>query len=477
MSITPKKYVDIDSQDTPIVVYRDKDAVIIPLEVVPSTEQQTIDAPDAVDGYNPITVRAVNATIDSNILPQNIVRGVSILGVNGSYEGIIPTGTKDITANGTYDVGEFASAEVNVVQSKYGVTFDAWISDVDSGGNPKQTSGSGTPVFTGVRSITDFWLCGRFLNNKNIVGIVSFPDLLNVTSSNPCNNAFKGSNITGFSAPLLETVSGDSAFSGAFEYCLNLTSVNLNSLRSVTGSSAFYDAFRSSPITSISLPALKTINNYSAFAYAFYGCESLTSADLSALESVGGNYAINYMFYGCSALTSVNLSSLKTVENAFSLSFMFQGCTALPSINLSSLETINGQNSFSNIFNGCSSLSSVNLSKLESATGAQVFSEAFANCSSLETITFTKLSLLSGASIFLRCFSNCTSLQTVSFPALKTTSFSTYTNQFNRMLLGCTDVTVHFPSNLQSVIGSWDDVVNGFSGTNTTVLFDLPATE
>ena len=35
---------------------------------------------------------------------------------------------------------------------------------------------------------------------------------------------------------------------------------------------------------------------------------------------------------------------------------------------------------------------------------------------------------------------------------------------------------MHFPSNLQSVIGSWSDVQNGFGGTNTTVLFDLPAT-
>jgi hypothetical protein len=45
------------------------------------------------------------------------------------------------------------------------------------------------------------------------------------------------------------------------------------------------------------------------------------------------------------------------------------------------------------------------------------------------------------------------------------------------MLPGVTGCTVHFPSNLQSVIGSWADVTEGFGGTNTTVLFDLPATE
>ena len=44
------------------------------------------------------------------------------------------------------------------------------------------------------------------------------------------------------------------------------------------------------------------------------------------------------------------------------------------------------------------------------------------------------------------------------------------------MLQGVSGCTVHFPSNLQSVIGSWSDVTNGFGGTNTTVLFDLPST-
>jgi hypothetical protein len=70
----------------------------------------------------------------------------------------------------------------------------------------------------------------------------------------------------------------------------------------------------------------------------------------------------------------------------------------------------------------------------------------------------------------------CTGLTSLSFPALTSTSFGRYTNQFNGMLSGVTGCTVHFPSNLQSVIGSWSDVTAGFGGTNTTVLWDLPAT-
>ena len=58
------------------------------------------------------------------------------------------------------------------------------------------------------------------------------------------------------------------------------------------------------------------------------------------------------------------------------------------------------------------------------------------------------------------------------FPSLKSTS----TISMNNMLEDVTGCTVHFPSNLQSVIGQSEDVLAGFGGTNTTVLFDLPAT-
>ena len=70
-------------------------------------------------------------------------------------------------------------------------------------------------------------------------------------------------------------------------------------------------------------------------------------------------------------------------------------------------------------------------------------------------------------------FRGCTALTSVSFPALTANSFGTRTDQFNSMLSGCSNVTVHFPAAIQSTIGSWASVTAGFGGTNTTVLFDL----
>jgi hypothetical protein len=53
--------------------------------VNPSTTQQTIGPDSSYDGLNEVIVNAVTASIDGNIQPQNIVSGVTILGVQGTY--------------------------------------------------------------------------------------------------------------------------------------------------------------------------------------------------------------------------------------------------------------------------------------------------------------------------------------------------------------------------------------------------------
>lgn len=109
--------------------------------------------------------------------------------------------------------------------------------------------------------------------------------------------------------------------------------------------------------------------------------------------------------------------------------------------------------------------------------GDSALAYAFSGCINLTTpVVFTGITTLDN-SCLQNCFQNCTGLTSISFPDLKSTSFGSYTNQFNNMLLNVTDCTVHFPSNLQGVIGSWADITAGFGGTNTVVLWDLPATE
>lgn len=78
------------TENTPYADYASKVAgttTIESLEITPSTSSQEITATSGVDGYSPITVSAVTASIDENIVAENIKSGVTILGVEGTYTG------------------------------------------------------------------------------------------------------------------------------------------------------------------------------------------------------------------------------------------------------------------------------------------------------------------------------------------------------------------------------------------------------
>ena len=188
------------------------------------------------------------------------------------------------------------------------------------------------------------------------------------------------------------------------------------------------------------------------------------------------DYSMQTAFRGCTGLTSVDLSSLTTVSGSSAMYDAFRTCTGLTSVDLSSLTTVSGSSAMYEAFYTCTRLTSVDLSSLTTVSGSDAMYDAFRGCTGLTSVDLSSLTTVSGSSAMYYAFRGCTKLKTLSFPALTSNSFGSYTNQFNSMLSGVTGCTVHFPSNLQSVIGNWSSVTSGFGGTNTTVLFDLSAT-
>ena len=315
--------------------------------------------------------------------------------------------------------------------TKYGATVDSFLGDIDSNGVLYPASTDTYLSFNGVKKMKDYALNHKFYHDYDIDG-VSFPDLEELGNSNgmgsyALQNAFSNcTNLTYAYFPKLKHVQATYALNGIFTDCRNLTSINFDSLEYAAENDAFVSAFERTGLTSVSFPRLTYAIGWNN---AFNQCGKLTSVSFPALTSVGSTVG----FYGC-------------------FQSLCSQCYKLTSASFPELTTIE-------------------------SSGNNAFCYTFSSCKSLQTITFPKLEDIPAQYAFQGCFSNASSLTSVSFPSLKSTSFGYNRNQFYNMLSGVTGCTVHFPSNLQSVIGSWSDVTNGFGGTNTTVLFDLPATE
>lgn len=200
----------------------------------------------------------------------------------------------------------------------------------------------------------------------------------------------------------------------------------------------------------------------SMFNYCFQNCTNIKSVDLSTLEVISTR--IWNMFAGCTNLKTVNLHNLREMTSDGGW-YMFNDCTSLESVDLHNLTKIDIYY-MNGMFGNCTSLRNVDLSNVEiikSDVGSSG-NRMFARCTSLKTITFDKLSTISTSCSYM--FENCTSLESIYFPSLKTLSS---TNVFNYFLDGCSNVTIHLPSNFSYNIWA--------GGTNTVILKDLPATE
>jgi len=188
-------------------------------------------------------------------------------------------------------------------------------------------------------------------------------------------------------------------------------------------------------------------NKFGGNAYAVTkrrGVKSITFPDLTYV----GNAA---MYQFCTYTTDLESVSFPELENVgqCAMYYAFRRNTALRTALFPKLKILSGMyNSLTSAFYDCPNLEYVNLDSLEQMT-KQALSYAFCSCNKLKTL---------------------------SFPSLNKNSFGNYTDQFNNMLQSVTGCTVHFPIRIKKIIENWSDVVAGFGGYDTIILFDLCAT-
>ena len=389
--------------------------VIDELNVTPSTSPQQITAPQGTDGYSPVNVSAVTSSIDANIVAGNIKKDVQILGVTGSYEGTTPTGTVNITSNGTHNVSSYEYAEVLVP-----TTAPAYYIEKTKDANGKAGNGSHLMDFSTFTDIGDYVFAYAYYGNTGITGTVDLSSLA--------------------------TISGQYAFNWAFINCSGITGVDLSSLTTISGTGACQNMFQY--------------------------CTGLTSISLPSLKAISVSTACQRMFQYCTGLTGINLK-IQAISNSNSASYMFASCSNISNLDFSSLITVSAYYGSDNMFNGCTGLVSANLSSFIMATGQSCCQSMFSGCSNLASVDISHLAKLSSGSLS-QMFRNCTSLTSLSFDNLVYTT-SNINGAFQNTLQGVTGCTVHFPSDWQTDMASYSNITNGLGGTNTTVLFDLPA--
>ncbi len=225
--------------------------------------------------------------------------------------------------------------------------------------------------------------------------------------------------------------------------------------------------------TPVDLRGVSYVSDF-AFYWAFYkGKQKVGFINSDNLQLVNEPRCFQNCFLNDVELVDPGLNNVKNVTNASNAFESYcENCTSLLRTGLDNLESVYGSNyCFAAAFYGCTALTDPGLHSLvEIKFGSNTFAGAFRGCTNIKTAKFEKLKYLSSSSDFYNIF-HSTGLENLYFP-----SFRAEENEADTMedvLGGVTGCTVHFYKNDMATMSSWQSIINGLGGTNTTVLFDL----
>ena len=319
--------------------------------VQPTTAEQTI-TPTAGSVFSGGTVHAVTSSIDSNIQPENIKQGVTILGVAGTLSGGSGGDTPDYRyAKGTIDkeglkaIGwtdeDILTFEQNIPphytwkNDQYKVSDENKALYLLDDPNPSSYKDNSNITFVPKKNMESY----SFQEIKYIKGIPFYDTSSIVYMRSMFYNCTQLITI-----PQLNT-SNATNMGYMFKSCSNLTTIPPLDTSKVTNmDSIFADCGN---LTTIPLLDTSNVTNMSNM---FYGCGCFTNIPQLNTSNV---IDMSYMFASCPNLTTIPPLDTSKVTN---MSFMFGNCfkiTTIPQLDTSKVTNMRY------MFDGCSKLTTV----------------------------------------------------------------------------------------------------------------------
>lgn len=312
------------------------DPILQEKSVTPTKSEQAVVPDTGFDGLSRVNVEAIP---EQYIIPEGTksitkngshdVKEVASVNVNVPIpEGYIqPSGTKDVTENGMHDVTEYASVNV-AVPEKMPVLQDKTITE-----NGTYTADAG---YDGFGTVTVNVPTGEDLN-----GLLTEQENL--------------------IAELQETLRTKvESGGGAEDHLGDFLTDTLTDIDSDVTKIVSYGSYGRTALKTVNLPSCTDIDSY-----AFRGCSNITNVNTPIVASVG-----SYAFYGCSKLTDINIPNISSTGT-----YAFYKCD-LRSVNFPKLSGISQNVFFQN----------ENLQRADFGKANKINQAAFANCIKLDTL-------------------------------------------------------------------------------------------